>query len=264
MAGAKKSTWIGGTVVGVVLIMVAAWFLAVSPALASAADLHSQAETTRQQNDILQAQVNKLASEFKKLPEYQAQLAAIKAQMPSDPKLADFLRHLDAIAVAHGVTVLTVTPTPPVAVSLAVVPTAPAAAAAQPSAAPTAGPAPTAAPAAGGTATTTPAGFKSIGFSMEVQGTYDATVAFVYDLQNAMPDMFLVSGLSGQGLDKVDGSNGHPASAVGDQDLTITGLTYVLPDAAGAAPAPTASPSAAAPALPAPNGRDPLVPIVKK
>ena len=269
MSGAKKSTWIGATAFGALVILLAAWFLGVSPALASASDLHGQADQTRQQNDLLQLQVNSLAAEFKKLPDYKAKLAAIQTQMPSDPKLADFLRQLDQTAVAHQVAILSVTPGTPTAVSIAATPAAAAAPAAgtapapDPSPSPSVaapGPAPAAATGAEGAVASTPPGFESVNFSLQVQGTYANTLAFLYDLQNTVPRIFLVGGLQGQSLSQTPATGGHPASQVGDQLLTIAGLTYVLPDAlATPAPAPTAPP-----ALPAPNGRNPLVPIVKQ
>ena len=120
MSGAKRSTWIGGTVFVALVIVVAAWFLAVSPMLSAAAEVRSQAEQTEQMNDVLDLKVDQLKVDFAKLPEYQAELAGIQLQIPTDAMLADYLRQLDQIAVAHSVALTAVTPSIPQSVVLAV------------------------------------------------------------------------------------------------------------------------------------------------
>lgn len=265
MAGAKKSTWIGGTVFVGVVIAAAAWFLAVSPTMSAASELRDQAEQTREQNALTEMKVAKLKADFEKLPEYKAQLAVLQQQVPTSAMLSDYLRQLDQVAAAHSVTITTITPSTPQAVSVAapvVVAPAPAETpAAEGESSSTDGTAPVVDPAAvpttqGGV----PAGFTSIPIALTVVGTYENTNAFLYDLQNVTTRLFLVSALAGTSQDEAEASAGKPATAVGDQELVITGFTYVLPDALGV-PAPV-DPNAAPPALPgAVPGKNPLVPI---
>jgi Tfp pilus assembly protein PilO len=271
MSGAKRSTWVGGTVFVALLIMAASYFLAVSPTLATASDTRAQVQATEQSNQVLQVKLTKLKADFAKLPEYKAELAAIRVQIPTTADLSGYLRQLDAVAVAHSVTFTDVTPSTPQSVVPAVaVAAAPAATpAAPPAATPTATataealpeapsgvPAAEAAPAAAAKID----GFAAIQLVLTVVGTYDNAVAFLNDVQNATPRLFLVTALAGKSQPKADATGGRPATAIGDVELTVTGFAYALTDPS-AVPA-TAAPAAAAPALPgAVAGKNPLIPL---
>jgi Tfp pilus assembly protein PilO len=258
MAGAKTSTWIGGTVFVALVLMAAAYFLAISPTLAAAADVREQTAVAQSENDVLRASVVQLQADFEKLPEYRAELATLQTQVPTEARVADLLRELDAIAVARGVTLTSVNPGAGQAVVLAA-PATPA-----PAVAPvveTEGkqadapvdPA-TAAPAAAAV----PQGFAALPVSVTVLGTYDNTLAFLADVQTAMPRLFLVSGLSGTAQKDAEASSGRPQTVVGDQELIVTGFAYVLPDRTVVGD----DASLESPPLPgAVPGKNPLVPI---
>ncbi|PVU81097.1 hypothetical protein DDP54_17205 [Cellulomonas sp. WB94] len=265
MGGAKRSTWIGGTVFVALVIMVATYFLAVSPTLATASETRAEVESTQQSNELLQRKITQLAADFAKLPEYKADLAAVRVQIPVGADLSGYLRQLDAIAVAHSVTLTSVNPS----VAEMVVPVVSAAAAAAvPTPAPTAeataadatGTDATSATAAAPVANAGPTGFAAIPFTMTVVGTYDNGLAFLSDLQNATPRLFLVTGLTGTSQAQIVAGGGRPATAIGDIELAVTGFTYVLTDPT-AIQAP-ADPAAAVPALPgAVAGKNPLIPL---
>lgn len=262
MGGAKKSTWVGGTAFLAVVILALAWFLAINPTLAAASDLRSQAEATTASNEMLELQVTKLKADFEKLPEYQAELAGLQVQIPTDAQLSAYLRQLDAIAVAHTVTLTTVAPSVPTTVVLAA-PVAPVAVAPAPTdgtaPAPEAGTDPAAVPPAP-VAATAPAGLASIAFTITALGTYDNVLAFTSDLQNATPRLFLVTSLNGTSQKDQPASGGRPETKEGDLELVIGGLVYVLPDALGVPE--TVDPNAAPPVLPGVvPGKNPLVPI---
>ncbi|OJV57506.1 MAG: hypothetical protein BGO38_05050 [Cellulomonas sp. 73-145] len=264
MAGAKKGSWIGATVFGSVVIVVASWFLAINPTLSAASDVRAQTTQVKSQNDALTLKVAKLKADFAKLDDYKKQLGEVQKQIPSTAQLSDYLRQLDTIAAAHAVTVTSVTPGTPTAV----VAKTPAVPAAQPTPAATgsATPAPTspadgssaAGTATGAAASGIPAGFTSIPMSVTVLGSYENTLAFLSDLQTATPRLFLVSSFTGTGQQDSPASGGKPKTSVGDQELVVTGFLFVLPDTAAAAtPAPTATP-----ALPgAVPGKNPLNPV---
>ncbi|GIG20374.1 hypothetical protein Cch01nite_10980 [Cellulomonas chitinilytica] len=263
MVGAKKSTWVGGAVFVALVILAAAWFLAISPKMSSASDVRDQAEQTRQQNELLQMQVAKLKAEFEKLPEYKTELAALQTQIPTDVQLSEFLRQLDQIAVAHSVTITTLSPAAPTAVAAAVAEApAPAPADGSTEAAPADG---AADDAAGATvndvaAALVPPGFTAIPVSITVLGSYDNTTGFLYDLQNVTPRLFLVTGFTGTAQKDNPASGGKPATSPGDQELLISGLMYSLPDPLATPPAadPAATPAPLQGAVP---GKNPLVPI---
>lgn len=261
MSGAKKSTWIGGTVFVALVLAAAAWFFAISPTLAAAAEVRDEVEQTNTFNDMLEMRVAKLAADFEKLPEYRAQLESIRTQIPAEAELASYIRELDAIATAHSVTITAVSPGTPELVTVVVqqpATTEPAAAEGEQG---------TDAeqvdePGAGtiAAAPATPANFTTIPFSMTVLGTYDNVLAFVADLQAGTPRLIYVSGLLGTSQKAADAGGGKPATADGDLELVVTGQTYVLPDALPAAQ--PVDPAAPVPALPgAVPGKNPLVPI---
>lgn len=262
MGGAKKSTWIGGTVFIALVIVAAAWFLAISPTMSAASEIRAEAENTRTQNDLYELRVAQLKADFEKLPEYKAELASIQQQVPPDAMLSEYLRQLDAIAVAHSVSLTAVTPSLPLSVVLAVpAVVAPAPAPTEEAAEGTGEStgevpaAPVPAPGANG-----PTGFTAIPFSITALGTYDNTLAFLNDLQNSTQRLFLVTGFVGTAQKQQDAGSGKPATAVGDQELVITGYTYALPD--GLAVPEVVDPAAVPPALPgAVPGKNPLVPV---
>ncbi|KRD45104.1 hypothetical protein ASE38_14025 [Cellulomonas sp. Root930] len=261
MGSAKKSTWVGATVFAALVIMAAAWFLAISPTMSAAAEIRDQAEQTVSQNEMLELQLAQLKADFEKLPEYKAELATLQQQIPTDAMLSDYLRQLQQIAAAHAVTLTTITPAPAQLVALAAPAAAPEVTApaegtegeVEPAATdPSAVAAP---PVAAG-----PAGLAAIPFSLTVLGSYDNTNAFLWDLQNATPRLFLVSGVTGTAQKEGEENAGKPATVDGDQELVVTGFTYVLPDASAVPP--TVDPNAPPPALPgAVPGKNPLLPI---
>jgi len=87
MSGAKKSTWVGGTVFVALVIAAAAWFFAINPVMASASEIRAQAESTRQENDLAELRVAKLKADFELLPQHKADLATIQQQIPTDARL---------------------------------------------------------------------------------------------------------------------------------------------------------------------------------
>lgn len=276
MTGAKRSTWIGGTVFVAVVIAVATWFLFVSPTLASAADVRSQAEQTRQQNELLSMKVTKLKADFAKLPEYKAQLAELQKQIPLGADLSAYFLQINKIAEAHSVTITSIAPDTPQTVKLAPAPKPATASSdssadgstdsssASPSPSPSASSGASGASTTEGKAPTVPDGFVAIPFSVTVLGKYADTVAFLHDVQRGTDRLFLVSGLTGTAQKDAAASSGKPATHEGDQELQISGFTYVLnPDLASVVvTAPTPAPTK--PALPKPpSSKNPLVPVGK-
>src|SRR5665647_67138 len=110
MGGAKRSTWVGGAVFVALIMLVATYFLAVSPALATASETRAEVEATNQSNVALQSKIDQLAADFAKIGDYKAELAAIRVQIPTTADLSGYLRQLDSIAVAHSVTLTAVNP----------------------------------------------------------------------------------------------------------------------------------------------------------
>ncbi|WP_028048416.1 hypothetical protein [Cellulomonas sp. URHD0024] len=250
---AKKSTWIGGTAFVGVVIAAGAYVFAISPTMSKTSELRDQTTQTVSANQIQEVAVRKLAADFAKLDEYKAQLAAIHQKVPTTEQLAEYLLALDAIAVAHSVTITAITPGLP---TLLAPPPAPA-----PTPTPTDGtskdaPAADAAtPAAPGPVTSP---LISIPFSVGVVGSFDNTNAFLFDVQNS-PRLLLVSSVTATAKKEGAGGAGYPATHDGDQELVIVGQAYVLPDGVGTpTPDPTAKPAPLPGAVP---GKNPMIPV---
>ncbi len=267
---AKKGTWIGGTLFAAAVIGAATWFGAVQPTLSDAAALRSQTDEVNRSNQVLQTKVTKLAADFQKLPQYKQQLEALRIQVPTTAQLSDYVRQVQQVATAHTVVVTSFAPGTPQAVVVAQAAAPAAATSPSPTASASPGPSATATPAtpaaaaaSAAAASGAPAGMAAIPVSITVIGTYDNTLAFLSDLQTAIPRVMLVSGFTGTLQKDAAAGGGKPATHVGDQELVVTGFLYVLPDPTAASPAP--SPTATGPALPAPvPGKNPLVPVAGK
>jgi Tfp pilus assembly protein PilO len=209
-------TWTAGTAVAAVLLLIAGWFLLVSPQRSEAADLRDQVTAQQAANDAIALKTKQLQAQFASLPERQAQLAEIKQQMPDNPALPSLIRDLSSYAESAGVKLDSVAPGTPAAV-VAAAPAAPAAG--QPV---TPGQAP---------AATSTAGLFSIPTTVTAVGSYSELTLYLQKLQSSMRRAFLVNTIS---LAKA--STGTTGS--GDLTMTLNAQIFVMQTAAAAPAAP--------------------------
>jgi Tfp pilus assembly protein PilO len=141
----KIRQWSILTVVAVLVVFAAGWFLLVKPQHAKSASLRSQAATQQESNQLLLTQIASLQVEQKSLPQQQQALQKFTTQVPNDASEPTIIRQLTAAAAGAGVDLVSMTPGTAAAVVSATVATAPV-----PAATPTAG-ATTTTPAAGAT-----------------------------------------------------------------------------------------------------------------
>ena len=270
MARTAKAPWVAGTVVLAAAFGAGAWFGLISPTLSDATDVRDQAQTQRDQNDLLQLKVAKLEADFAKLDDYRDQLDAARAQIPQTADLSTYLRQLSDRAVTDGVTITALSPGVPVVVTLATPAGGTAAggsdpaATAEPSAEPstaTEGSQESADPADPGASAPAPAaqdagGLVAVPISVTVVGAYPAAVQYLDDLQHVTQRLLLVTGVTATALEEAPATANRPATAAGDVELVVTGYTYVLPD-----PDPlTQAGIVDEGPLPAGSGRNPLQP----
>ncbi|HWG97787.1 MAG TPA: type 4a pilus biogenesis protein PilO [Pilimelia sp.] len=97
--------WLAGGALAAVLLVVTGWFLLVSPKLADAAGLRTQADDVRMQVDLLNRELATLREQNRDLAGYEAKLAAARQALPHHAALPDLLRQLQAAGEAAGVTV---------------------------------------------------------------------------------------------------------------------------------------------------------------
>lgn len=109
----RTRAWSAGVAVACLLLVVAAWFLAISPKRAEAADLRAQAVAQQATNDQTRLRTQQLKAQYAELPGRQAQLKVVARQMPASTQLAGIVRTVTTMAASTGVSLRSVTPTPP-------------------------------------------------------------------------------------------------------------------------------------------------------
>jgi Tfp pilus assembly protein PilO len=214
----QTRTWTAGTAVAAVLLLIAGWFLLISPQRSEAADLRDQVTAQNAANDQIALKTKQLQAQFASLPERQAQLAEIKQQMPDNPALPSLIRDLSSYAESAHVKLDSVAPGTPAAVAAAA-PAAPAAAAGQP-----------VAPGQGSVAPSTD-GLLSIPTTVTAVGSYSELTLYLQKLQSSMRRAFLVNTVS---LAKA--STGAGTST--DLTMTLNAQIFVMHTAAAAPAAP--------------------------
>jgi Tfp pilus assembly protein PilO len=251
----KAGGWIAGTAFLSILILVAAWFLLVSPTLATAAETRTSADSQLEQNGVQKIKLVKLKEQFENIDALRAELAALQVQVPSTADVATYKRQVDAVALAHTVTVVSFQTAPAVAIAAPVVEapvaeTPPAEGAPADSEAVAPAPAPPA-----------PETFV-VPVVLDVIGSYDNVLAFLNDLQTATPRLLLVEQIAGSAQTPAEAGGGKPQINEGDLEVVVNGSLYVLPPTPTAAPVPDPAAEPAPPApLPPSNGRNPLLPL---
>lgn len=224
------------TAVLVLAVLAAGWFLLVSPKRGDAASLRDQKTQQDNANATLRTQIAALKEQAKDLPKLQAQLAVIRTQLPADPQLPRLVRDLSAIAKSSGVTLASLAPSDPVALTPSV--TAPAAPATTTT---TSGAKVTT------TRTATPTGaLFQVPLQLKVTGTYYELEQFLYGVESLrrpfLTTQLDISSSQSAGASSSSTSSGSGSTNPGDLTMTLTGRVFVAPPAAT-----TSAPSVAAP-----------------
>lgn len=115
----KMKQWVALSLVGVLAVLAAGWFLLVSPKRSEAAGVRTQVASQESKNSGLQAQLAVLKAQAKTLPQQQADLARVAAKIPDNPALPALIRALSSAADEANVELVSISPAPPVAVTAA-------------------------------------------------------------------------------------------------------------------------------------------------
>ncbi|WP_250442752.1 type 4a pilus biogenesis protein PilO [Actinotalea sp. C106] len=267
MSTSSARTWVIGTVVLSLLILVGTWFLAVTPKLAETQETRDYIVDEQAREDTLRLQLATLEKQFAEIDTYKAELAGLQAQIPVAAALPGYLRELEEMATTYKVTIVGVSPGPAATLEVPVAtPVATAPAETEDTTEPegediTADPDAAAAPAEPEPATR----LVAIPVSLTVVGTYADVAAFLEGAQEGTDRLLLVTALNTTTQQAAEASGGRPATAAGDLEATIDGNIYVLTDQAAATPSdepvegeePTESPSAELPS----SDRNPFAPV---
>ena len=184
----RMRTWSLGAAGLAFLVLVAGWFLLISPTKAKVSDLQTQTASQKQTNVGLATQIAQLKLQNKNLPKQEAKLAEIRQHLPATPALPTFVRTLTTIAHESGVKLVLVTPTAPVVVTAqAPAPVATPSASASASGDGSGGEIAPAAPIA------VPTGLKEIPVTITVSGGYYNIVRFLTKVEGLKRSMLVYS-----------------------------------------------------------------------
>jgi Tfp pilus assembly protein PilO len=204
--------WSAAAVVLIAAVFAAGWFLLVSPKRSDAADLKTQTATQDSANVTLQSKLEELKAQQADLPRQRARLAEISTKVPDNPALPSLIRDLTAASRKVGVSLDTLAPAAPVAVSA----TAPGVVAAAP-----------VAPAAA-----TNVALFQVPLTLNVTGSYFELEQFVNKLEG-LKRSFLVTGFS------ISDATSDKA-ALDDLTIALTGRVFLSQDTTPAAVTPVA------------------------
>lgn len=89
--------WVLGTMVVVVAVAAMGWFFGISPKLDEASANDSDRENVELQNDLQEIKLIQIKGEYERIDEVSAELAAMRAVVPSDSDLSTFIGELHAL-----------------------------------------------------------------------------------------------------------------------------------------------------------------------
>ncbi|MDQ1643653.1 MAG: hypothetical protein QOJ90_3004 [Actinomycetota bacterium] len=221
----------------IVAILAASWFLLIAPKRAKAASIKTQTATQEDANTRLKDKISQLMAQQQDLPRQVARLAQIRGQIPDNPALPTLIRDLSTAAKKSGLSLDSLAPAEPTAVTDVVVPVAVAPTTAA-TGSTTTGSTPTdSTPTVAAPAVPAPTLFQ-VPVTLNATGSYFEVEQFVNKLEG-LKRSFLVTGFSLK----------PAASAVSSNELqiSITARVFLSPAQAAAA----VNPAAVSPTVPA-------------
>lgn len=105
-------------VAGAFLVLIAAWFLLISPQLSKAEALQAETLSQQQAADQLRSKISLLKKQSQELPAKEAELAAIAQRMPGTPSVPSLIREVNKVAAKAGVNMTSITPGAPAAIKV--------------------------------------------------------------------------------------------------------------------------------------------------
>ncbi|WP_337062735.1 type 4a pilus biogenesis protein PilO [Kineococcus sp. G2] len=220
MSISKTKLWTAGAVLVSLALVLATWFLVISPKRAEAADLATDRAAAEASNASIRLKTEQLQAQFATLPERRAELAEIRSEFPSEAEVPTLLRSLEQHATSAGVTLVSITP----GALAAYVPGAD--------------------PAAATTPTASGATISALPVTVAVSGSFAQTELFVKQVQADMKRYLLLENAS---LAVEDSAAGETSAVT----TTLIGKIFVLPVTSTVTDAPAVT--ATAPALTPPS-----------
>jgi Tfp pilus assembly protein PilO len=246
----RSRIWIIASIVAMVAVVIFGGLLGVQPQLTAASTANQERHAIAEQNVAKQAALQKLKTDFEKLPELKQTLEQLQQSVPPHADLPAFIDDLNALAAATATTVSGVTVSdaepylPPVPAPAAT--PAPGNSTSTPTPAPTASatatpaPKPTTpqAPAPVTNAKITGGNFVAIPIKVTVSGDYSQALAFVDGLQHGKR-LFLVTAFASNGAAaaaaaSTAGSSGAASTPTSSATSTATATDKATTTSGGA------------------------------
>jgi Tfp pilus assembly protein PilO len=202
--------WTFGAVLVALAVLVAGWFLLISPQRATVADLQAQTQAQENANSSLETDIEVLKQQNKDLPEKQAELAVLQTQIPDTPRLPTYIRELQDLGEKSGVAFTSLTPAAPTELG------------------------------GGSGEALTPEMLAAINVDMVVQGTYFEVTKFMNELETASR-YTLVGGYT-IGTEETEATTESSSEGTTSLNATINARIYLVPTTPEPAPAATTTP----------------------
>lgn len=241
---AKAKTAIMVAVLIAIVIAALGWFLLISPKFEEAAEIQDEAEILEDKNKIEAKRIEDLKVRYARIDELRAEIAEYQVGIPDTAKIAEFSDYIAAEAIANEVflselgfqpgVLITANNEPALPPTLQAEREAQAAAEAEAAAAKKKDDDDTES-----SGTSAPAsaplieGFYGIQNNITVIGPKDNALAFLAALQAKSARNNLVYEYTLTSLAEAEGNSGKPDTEIGDVELQITGMIYVLQDILG-------------------------------
>jgi Tfp pilus assembly protein PilO len=122
MLSSKKSQNMAAGIAIIVLMVVAAWFLLLSPRLGEAGDISAQADTVVQANAQQEIELGRLEQQKKDAPAAAERVTVLFSKMPQQANLPEVFAQINAAAASAGINpnaITSLTPSVPVPVGQA-------------------------------------------------------------------------------------------------------------------------------------------------
>lgn len=103
-SGAAR-TWDLAAIIVAVLMLVAAWFLLVSPVLSEASATNDETATQEAANDVARLEVTALGRDFARIDEYRSVLSIMQEQITTTQRYADLQRLVAQVAEDNNVVI---------------------------------------------------------------------------------------------------------------------------------------------------------------
>ncbi|MDP9395551.1 MAG: type 4a pilus biogenesis protein PilO, partial [Actinomycetota bacterium] len=109
----KTRTWAAAGAAAMVVVLLAGWFLLISPKRGEAQDLRDQTTTQQAANGMLLTKLKQLKVDAEQLEAKNDEIELVGKQLPAEPALAALVRQLTRTARDAGVRMNSVTPSEP-------------------------------------------------------------------------------------------------------------------------------------------------------